>query len=486
MNYYGLIDTMNKRGAKLTGKEYQRKGVEWCISQENKASTGFVKGGLVADEMGLGKTLTMIMVLLLNYKKRTLFVVPPNILYQWYDEIYKFTGHKAIIYHGSKKNKYSKEMLKNSSIVLTTYHTISATKTQYSDNENTKRLPHKIVWERVIYDEAHNLKNLNIYHYGALLVRTNICWFITGTPIQNKLSDYHNLCSIMGYSSRDSVIPVLRRTLHDVNIRHNGITKHNIEVDWSDNSLELAKTKHREIFDEDGGIAIMPNNEYVIAKMQKCRQICAMPSLYNRIDKTNNTVYENDKIFQVANHIYMRRNTGNSKLVFCNYTEEMKEYYAYLSGMGLSTVCVNGKTTMKQKHELLAKNNLIHDEERQPLDNKHFNLLSVLSDDIVRYINGFIKIDVCLIQIQTACDGLNLQHLSEVYFTAPSWNPSIEGQAIARCYRTGQKKHVNVYRFYMKSFDDENLYNMDEYVCHLQKKKIKLMKSFYDDVDPIL
>jgi len=69
-NYYSMIDTINKRcvAAPLTGKEYQRKGVEWCIEREREPTTGFIKGGLVADEMGLGKTLTMIMVLLLNYK----------------------------------------------------------------------------------------------------------------------------------------------------------------------------------------------------------------------------------------------------------------------------------------------------------------------------------------------------------------------------------------------------------------------------------
>jgi hypothetical protein len=476
-NYYSMIDTINKRcvAAPLTGKEYQRKGVEWCIEREREPTTGFIKGGLVADEMGLGKTLTMIMVLLLNYKERTLFVVPPNILYQWYDEIYKFTGHKPIIYHGSNKNKITKEQLEESSIVLTTYHTISATKLQYSEKKT--RLLHQVVWERIIYDEAHNLKNRNILHYGAMSMTTKICWFITGTPIQNKLSDYRNLCRIMGYSSRNPVIPVLRRTLNDVNIHHNGISQYTTIVDWSENSLRLAALKHREL--------ISANGDYVIAKMQRCRQICAMPSLYNRIDKTNNTIYENDKMVEVANHIYSRRKSGNGKLVFCNYTAEMNEYNAYISGMGLKVVCINGKMTMKERHNLLSSYHMIGDEEREPLDNKHINLLSTITDDIVQYINDFIKIDVCLIQIQSACDGLNLQHLSEVYFPSPAWNPSTEGQAIARCYRTGQKKRVNVYRFYMNSLG-EGLFNMDEYVCHTQKKKINTMREFYSDIAPIL
>ena len=50
-------------------------------------------------------------------------------------------------------------------------------------------------------------------------------------------------------------------------------------------------------------------------------------------------------------------------------------------------------------------------------------------------------------QIQTCCEGLNLQHFAEVYFTTPNWNPAVEDQAIARAHRIGQKKEVDVYRF---------------------------------------
>jgi SNF2 family DNA or RNA helicase len=62
--------------------------------------------------------------------------------------------------------------------------------------------------------------------------------------------------------------------------------------------------------------------------------------------------------------------------------------------------------------------------------------------------------DVLILQIQTGCEGLNLQeNYSEVYFVAPHWNPAIEDQAVARCHRLGQKKQVHVFRFKMESFE---------------------------------
>ena len=59
---------------------------------------------------------------------------------------------------------------------------------------------------------------------------------------------------------------------------------------------------------------------------------------------------------------------------------------------------------------------------------------------------------VLILQIRTCSEGLNLQSYSDVYFISPHWNPCVEDQAIARCYRMGQTKAVRVFRFYMSDF----------------------------------
>jgi hypothetical protein len=38
---------------------------------------------------------------------------------------------------------------------------------------------------------------------------------------------------------------------------------------------------------------------------------------------------------------------------------------------------------------------------------------------------------------------------------SPHWNPCVEDQAIARCYRMGQTSQVRVFRFYMSDFTGE-------------------------------
>jgi SNF2 family DNA or RNA helicase len=85
------------------------------------------------------------------------------------------------------------------------------------------------------------------------------------------------------------------------------------------------------------------------------------------------------------------------------------------------------------------------------------------SDDSIAIIDGTVGArertrifaaapTVLILQIRTCSEGLNLQEYSDVYFVSPHWNPCVEDQAIARCYRMGQTSQVRVFRFYMSDF----------------------------------
>jgi SNF2 family DNA or RNA helicase len=91
------------------------------------------------------------------------------------------------------------------------------------------------------------------------------------------------------------------------------------------------------------------------------------------------------------------------------------------------------------------------------------------------------KNNALILQIQTGCEGLNLQeNYSEIYFVSPHWNPAVEDQAIARCHRIGQKNIVSVFKFQMSSFVSEqidelgnkiNTQTIDKYVNSVQDSK---------------
>ena len=94
--------------------------------------------------------------------------------------------------------------------------------------------------------------------------------------------------------------------------------------------------------------------------------------------------------------------------------------------------------------------------------------------------------DVLIIQIQTGCEGLNLQRFNEIYFIGPHWNPSVEDQAIARCHRLGQLKPVFVYRFIMEELDLKDLdedASLDMYIRSIQEGKRNMARDILSPLD---
>ena len=181
--------------AGLDKKDYQYDGVKWCIENELGNFMG-IKGGFIADEMGLGKTITMIGVIVANCFTRTLIVLPPVLIDQWYNQIYKTTGHKAFIYHGKNKKIENLDIdaFFDAPIVLTSYGAITVKKLNPVGN-----LLHDMKWSRIIFDEAHHLRNKNTGVFiGAKMLQGDCKWMVTGTPIQNKKSDFYNLCNLIG------------------------------------------------------------------------------------------------------------------------------------------------------------------------------------------------------------------------------------------------------------------------------------------------
>jgi SNF2 family DNA or RNA helicase len=146
------------------------------------------------------------------------------------------------------------------------------------------------------------------------------------------------------------------------------------------------------------------------------------------------------KLDSVIDAILERKNNGNGKLVFCHFKEEMNEIAGRLRGSGLDVGILDGKVTKIARRKLLSE-----------------------------------KKDVLILQIQTGCEGLNLQdNYSEIYFVSPHWNPYVEDQAIARCHRIGQKKSVFVWRFEMNGFDSiDNPIpkNLEEHMVDVQNAK---------------
>jgi SNF2 family DNA or RNA helicase len=87
-----------------------------------------------------------------------------------------------------------------------------------------------------------------------------------------------------------------------------------------------------------------------------------------------------------------------------------------------------------------------------------------------------------MMQIQTACEGLNLQDYNEIHFVTPHWNPSVEAQAICRCWRMGQQKETHVYRYQMTRTSSQKLSSdsFDTRVFEKQEQKVKIQEKYVE------
>jgi len=439
--------------AGLDEKTYQRDGVKWAIERE-RSSMG--KGGIIADEMGLGKTIVAIGLIYSHVVRRTLIVLPVALLQQWLHAIKRISGLTPLLFHGSKRDRITAQELAKANIVITTYDVVTI------DACKDSSLLHTIRWDRVIYDEAHHLRNSSTTRHkacGALTV--NVSWAITGTPLQNRVNDFYSLCRIIGFEEgmyktsdkealkRFTDVYILKRSKAEVGISLPPLTIQDIVVPWTnDTEKQLAVDIHKNLsFSKANSIADINNlgmrvqyssNHLVMLNMIRARQACVLPGMVFKSTSKSAKVLKNvsSKIDLVVDTILRRKDNGSGKLVFCQFVKEIDQIKKALMEGGVDLVnTYDGRNSGDKR--------------------------------------AFDKADVLILQIQTGCEGLNLQeNFSEVYFVSPNWNPAIEDQAVARCYRIGQQKPVFVYRFVMGKFEDEDCLqkttNIEDYVKQVQ------------------
>jgi SNF2 family DNA or RNA helicase len=408
---------------------HQREGMDWCAEREEA-------GGILGDPMGLGKTLLSLMVILRNPRNRTLIVVPLPLLEQWVSAVQKILGHEPCVFHSSRgTTKADKGWLesKEAHVFITTYGLLTR-----------KGVLHEIAWDRVMYDEAHTLRNSATKGFkAAASLQSGSQFFITGTPIQNQTADIESLLSLLHepITKTDADLKdqigkcMLRRTKESVGMTLPPLYTTDIEVPWASLEEQRRATgihaslsfSNVELGKEDSKPYKKMGEYNRLALMTRAKQACTnsdllLPFIKELNQQTQHSVPTSSKFTALIAKVQERLPNKKNKVIFSSFRGELDNIVQALRTPDIRVAAIDGRTPAAERQLIL------HD-----------------------------TYDVLVMQINTGSVGLNLQQYSEVYFVGPGWNPATEQQAIARCHRQGQTEPVHVFRFVMSGFTEADL-----------------------------
>ncbi len=447
---------------KMILRPYQVAGYQWLNYLKD------IKwGGILADDMGLGKTVQALS--FLEYFKKdigkikALVVCPTTLIYNWENEIKKFTPSLTYkIHHGSIRTRV-KEELTDHDVTITTYGTL----------RSDIKLLMSVDIDYVILDESQAIKNPSskVTKAACLLnAKHRLC--MSGTPLQNNTFDIFaqmnflnpGMLGTMEFFRQEFAIPIdkfgdrdrkdhLRKLLFPFILRR---TKEQVAKDLPEKQEMILfcemEDEQRNIYDayrndfrnqilgtiETQGI--QKSQLTILQGLMKLRQICDSPAILNEQEKFENYSIKLDELSRE-----ITENIGNHKaLIFSQFLGMLALIKAKLNELGVKYEYFDGSTSAPDREKAIQ---------------------SFQKNDEVR---------VFLISLKAGGVGLNLTAADYVYIVDPWWNPAVEQQAIDRTHRIGQTKNIFAYRMICKD-------TIEDKILQLQEKKKALAKDIISD-----
>ncbi|SKB81283.1 Helicase conserved C-terminal domain-containing protein [Parapedobacter luteus] len=430
-----------------TLRRYQEAGLSWLAFLRE-----FGWGGILADDMGLGKTLQVISILEHHYQQQpdapaSLVIVPNTLLFNWQAELGRFAPHRKLyIHHGAERHQTLQ--CTEGLVVLTTYGTLTADVELFAALE----------FSYLVLDESQAVKNRNSKRFeaaGQLNAYYRIA--MTGTPIENGIGDLYAQLSFVNpgffgtFADFKRTYPgiadgtataetktELQRVISPFILRR---TKKQVATELPDKSEMLLYCdmlpEQRRLYDEYRKLfkskltdSLQGSNTgrskfLAIEGLMKLRQICNSPALLKDGGHPNASAKLDELMDQIGEL------QGQHKiLVFSAFTAMLALLKDRLVSADIGFAYLDGKTTGDERQKQVAEFQ----------ENEQCRLF--------------------LLSLKAGGAGLNLTAADYVYILDPWWNPAAEAQAIDRCYRIGQDKHVMAYRMICKDSIEEKILDM--------------------------
>ncbi len=448
-------DSLLPEGLVTTLRPYQHDAVKWLSALRRSGL-----GGLLGDEMGLGKTL-MLLTHLAKLKESglsknpSLVVCPTSVMDVWVLEAQKHVpGFRVMKWHGLDRLSGKDEMLKND-IVVTSYAILRR------DIEGPLK---DIEFSTLILDEAQFIRNEQTDSFrAAKKVKCAHRIALTGTPIENHVSDLYNILDcveegILGpkkafeqqFSNLIDEGPNLKAMNLKMLISPIVTRRRKAEVENElppkiENIVYCALTKEQKVL-YNKYVSQISNNLSkethfsLLSSLTRLRQICCHPSLI-----TEEVSEENAS----GKFIALRE-------ILTECLEMGRKIIIYSQFIKMQELIVRLAFELDQKGALW-----LHGSTQN-------------RDEIVRSFQDENGPRMIVVSLKAGGTGITLTQADTVIFADPWWNPAVEDQAIDRAHRIGQKKTVHVIRLIAEESIEQ------EVVALAQRKKAAAHSLLHD------
>ena len=426
-------------------RPYQRRGLAWLSFM---SSLGL--GACLADDMGLGKTVQLLALLLAEHehsangggrrRKRpgpTLLICPVSVAGNWRREAGRFAPSLSVHVH------YGRERLRDQALaraarrhdlVITTYALALRDRTSLAG----------IDWERVVLDEAQNIKTRETKQTRAIrTLRARHRVALTGTPVENRLAELHSIMDflnpgILGSATsfreqfatpierwRDGAVAkrlrrvtgpfILRRLKTDRDIISDLPEKIEMRVDCHLTAEQA--TLYQAVVDEmlegieqaDG----ITRSGIVLRALMKLKQVCNHPA--HLLKDRSPLDGRSDKLARLEEILEETLAEGDKALCFTQFTEFGHQLRGHLQErLGREVLFLHGGTPKSARDQMVERFQSV---EGPPL---------------------------FVLSLKAGGTGLNLTAANHVIHFDRWWNPAVEDQATDRAFRIGQRKNVQV------------------------------------------
>jgi len=455
------VELTLQQALRATLRPYQALGVRWL---HFVSALGL--GVCLADDMGLGKTLQVLALLLIKkraaHRRPALLVAPASLLANWCSEAARFAPDlRILLLHPSNKADDGATVsdaaaLMNYDLVITSYGFL-------------QRVPElrTLNWGLLVLDEAQAIKNPGAKQTQAVKrLRADTRLALTGTPIENRLSDLWSLFDFLqpgllgggqefarfvqrlskqssgGHGGtafgalRELLRPyILRRMKSDPRIIADLPDKTEVTAYCSLSRVQagLYQRTVDELAKKLNELDGIQRRGAVLSCLMRLKQICNHP-----MQALGHGAFREDesgklgRLREICETIAARQ---DKVLVFTQFRELCEPLAQFLADVfGRPGLLLHGATAVAKRQELV---NAFQHAAGPP-----FFVLS----------------------LKAGGTGLNLTAASHVVHFDRWWNPAVEDQATDRAYRIGQHRNVLVHKLVCRG-------TLEEQIDHMLREK---------------